>query len=422
METGIIGTSIWQQNTRLLERLTIDREDRTEQLRHLKRALGADELIYLATCNRVEFIYARTQSTESRPLHRLIDFFFRSGRGRVSFFPNDFYSYSGRDAVRHLFRTVASLDSLVLGETQIAGQFKDAWSDAGSAGLSGPTLDSLAAEALQVSRRVRQETRLGDGSLSMASLACRELKSALTADGDSRIALVGAGPMTHKLAKYIREAGLGRLLFVNRTFARAQSLADEFDGMVMSLDAFLASPSPVEAIISATASTTSVFDRAFLDRLPSSGKPVLCVDLALPRDFSAEFADNPRTTLVDIPLLKSREQHNLRRKFTESARADEIVGDAVARFLRHRLEDSIKPILSDSYHRSLALAERALDDLFAGKLNHLGEHERQAVRSLVGKLVGHSSYGPGRALSDRLLSLQDAVFFDIFDENRKKTG
>ncbi|HOZ06972.1 MAG TPA: glutamyl-tRNA reductase [candidate division Zixibacteria bacterium] len=421
MELGIIGTSIWQQNMRLLETLTIDREGKLDRLVQLKAALGVDELIYLSTCNRVEFIFAsRENGSTARVLHRLIDFFFAGGRD-ISFFPNDFYQYSGRDAVRHLFRTVASLDSLVVGETQITGQFKEAAREATEAGLSGTLLDVLTKEALAVAKRVRTETSLGDGAVSMASLAYSELEAAL---GDRRerptVALVGAGAMTSKMARYIAKAGLAELVFVNRTADKAASLAREFGGRGMGLAEFLTTPPPVDAILSATASPAFVFTHEHLEKLSAGRPPVLCIDLAIPQDFSPEFGRDPRAVLVDIPALKTREQRNLRRKFVESSRANEIVGEAVQAFLRNRLEVSMKPILRDSYEQSLELANRALDDFFEKKLCELSREQKEHLRTLVIKLIGHSSFGPARLLSNHLVDLQDQFLFDMLGESRKE--
>lgn len=421
MELGIIGTSIWQQNMHLLENLTLSREGKLEGLAQLKAALGVDELMYLSTCNRVEFIFASSESgSTTRVLHRLIDFFFAGGRD-ISFFPNDFYQYSGRDAVRHLFRTVASLDSLVVGETQITGQFKEAAKEASEAGYSGPMLDTLAAEALSVAKRVRTETNLGDGAVSMASLAFCELQKTFANRTEwPTVALVGAGPMTSKMARYIAKASLAKLLFVNRTVAKAESLAREFGGQAMSLAQFTEEAPKVHAIVSATASSSFVLDYEYLAKLDDSHAPVLCIDLAIPQDFSPEFSRDPRVILVDIPALKNRGQHNLRRKFVESSRASEIVSEAVQAFLRNRLEISMKPILRDSYQQSLTLAQRALDDLFEKKLSDLPEEQKEHLRTLVTKLIGHSSFGPARILSNHLVDLQDQLLFDILGESRKE--
>lgn len=421
MELGIIGTSIWQQNMRLLETLTVDREGKIERLVQLKAALGVDELIYLSTCNRVEFIFSTSQGGASaRVLHRLIDFFFAGGRD-ISFFPNDFYQYTGRDAVRHLFRTVSSLDSLVVGETQITGQFKEASREAAEAGLSGPILDTLTKEALAVAKRVRSETSLGDGAVSMASLAFSELERTLADRTEAPVvALIGAGPMSSKMARYLTKAHLAQVLFVNRTVEKAQKLAEEFDGRAMSLSQFLEEAPRVDAIVSATASTSFVFTHEYLEKLERSALPVLCIDLAIPQDFAPEFGRDSRVAMVDIQTLKNKEQHNLRRKFVESSRANEIVGEAVQAFLRGRLEVSMKPILRDSYEQSLTMAHRALDDLFEKKLAELPDDQKDHVRNLVIKLIGHSSFQPARILSNHLIDLQDQLLFDMFGESHKE--
>ncbi|MBI5267194.1 MAG: glutamyl-tRNA reductase, partial [candidate division Zixibacteria bacterium] len=364
MKFGIIGTSIWQQNMPLLERLTIDREIRTIELARLKELIGADELVYLATCNRVEFLYVSKDHRDSaRRLHRLIDFFFR-GKADTAFFPNDFYHFTDREAILHLFRTAASLESLAVGETQIAGQLKQAAQDAVDSGLSGEGLSAIIERALLVAKRVKRETTIGSGAISMASLAATELESHLRQVPNATIALVGAGPMTRKMAKYIQEKNIGNLLFVNRTIEKAELLAAEFGGQARTLGEFVNASGPVDAIVTATAATEPVFDKDFLNRLPRRGHRVVCVDLAVPRDFCPECMTDERITLIDIPHLKSTSEGNLRQKFVEVSKANQIVREAVTEYLADRIEVSLKPIFHDSYRESLALANRALDDLF----------------------------------------------------------
>ncbi len=413
MKFGIVGTSIWQQNMPLLERLTVDRETRAAEIARLKHLLGVDELVYLATCNRVEFIYATSSKiAPGKLLHRLIDFFFRDQRD-ICFFPNDFYHFTGREAILHLFRTASSLESLVVGETQITGQLKQAHQDALDCGVAGTVISGLINEALQVAKRVKRETDLGIGALSMASLAASELSVQLEKAADPVIALVGAGPMTSKMAKYILENKVGHLLFVNRTVSKAEALAVEFGGTAISFDEFVANPDSVDAIVSATSATEPVFDASFLNRISERATPVVCVDLAVPRDFSVDFSSDPRVSLIDIPYLKSRGNGNLRQKFVEAGKANEIVRDAVNQYLADRVELTLKPIFADSYQESLELANRALDDLFTTKLTNLDDDGRRAVKRLVTKLIGHSSFQPVKMLSDRLATQAELTITEL---------
>lgn len=418
MEFGIIGTSIWQQNLKLLERLTVDRDSRTEALCQLKDYLSLDELIYLSTCNRVEFVYISSgRYSGSKLLHRLIDFFFRDQQG-FGFFPNDFYHYTGREAVAHLFRTTASLESLVVGETQIAGQYKEAYMEALATGLAGNALKDISEEALLVAKKVKRETSVGSGSVSMASLAADEL--AKVCGEESTIALIGAGAMTVKLARYILDHKLGSLLFVNRTREKAESLAEQFGGRAVSLDDFIAEPPRINAIVSATAAPGALFDARFLDALPPSDAPVICIDLAIPKDFGACFNDSPKVKLIDIAYLRSACTVNLRQKFIETGKANEIVRAAVNDYMSDRIEVSLKPIFTDSFQESMQLAKRALDDLFAKKVTAISDEDKDAIYRLVTKLIANSAYQPAKVLSDKLANLSGDI--DLTELRRRKTA
>lgn len=406
----------------LLECLTVNRDDTRDVLPRLKAALDLEELVYIATCNRVEFIYLTSGEGEWRGanlLHRLIDFFFVGSR-KTSFFPNDFYHYTGREAVTHIFRTTSSLDSLVIGETQIAGQVKTAHQEAAESGLCGPALEKLISEALNVARKVKRETSIGEGALSMASLATYELQEALGSEENPLIALIGSDAMRTKIAKYINGSLGGNLVFVNRTIERAKILAEQFGGTAMTLDDFRENPGPVQAVVSSTAATEPVFDSAFLDKLNHLGSPVVCIDLAVPRDFSIDFNDSGLVKLIDIPMLKSKGKGSLRNKFVEASKANEIVRSSVNQFLSSQIETSIKPIFYNSYKEALQLAEKALDDLFDKRAKALGREERMAVTRLVTKLIGHSSFQPAKMLSNFLVEVQsDLSFGELFPQPRK---
>jgi len=420
MSVGIIGTSIWQQNNRLLHRLTINPESRQTKLAELKSALGVDELIYLSTCNRIEILYSVSNPIQpSQILHRLIDFFFK-GKNDIPFFPNDFYNLHCRDAVLHLFRMVSSLESLVIGETQITGQFKQAYYDAGNYGLVGSTLDYLAQRALLVARNVKRKTSIGRGSLSMASLAGDALLSRLSDIQNPIIALIGAGPMSSKLAKYIKDSFRGKLLFVNRTVNKAAELARKFGGSAVSLDKFLQSPAKIDAIVSATSSDKPIFAGSFLEKLDKKRLPKLCIDLAIPRDFSADFDSFPGIELIDIPQLKSHHQGNLREKFIEAGRANEIIQEEVNRYLSDQIEISLKPIINESFRESIAIANKALDKLFTNKLTTLDKKQQDAVYQLVSKLIGHSSFQSIRLLSEHMVEAQGRLDPDSISIPKKQ--
>lgn len=399
---GLIGTSVWQQNTALLERLTINRDEIERVLPELKKCLKVNELVYLSTCNRVEFLFTTSGQVHSAQiLHRLIDFFFRHSKD-ISFFPNDFLVFQGRAAVGHLFRVASSLESVVVGETQIAGQLGEALAQSQNCGVCGPTLEDLVLKALLASRRVRRETNIGAGAVSMASLAFDAISSHLADNKFARVALVGSGPMTRKMAVYLTEAGFDNLLFVNRTLEAIRPIAESFSSPCMSLDEFQATLPQVDAIVSATAAPDALFGAAFCGQLRQADRPVLCVDLAIPRDFAPECASNPNIRLIDIPSLKAAGNRNLREKFVEAGKANDIVRDEVAKYFAGQVHVTMKPLFHQCREESLEMAHRTLNDLFDGRLKSLSESDRRVITELVEKVVNHSSSLPARLLSDHL--------------------
>lgn len=422
MEYGIIGTSIWQQNMPLLETLTLERENKEQKLLEIKEALLVDELIYLSTCNRVEFIYTiKDKAASNHILHRLIDYFFSDGR-EINFFPNDFYHYNEKEAITHLFRTVSSLESLVVGETQITGQFKTAFQEAMELNTIGPHLEKLANEALNIAKTIKRETGIGTGHQSMASLAADEIKKYIGNKENQRIALIGAGEMTVKFAKYIQKENLGEILFVNRSFDKAEKLAAEFSGTPLSLEDFKATPPQVHAIASATACQHAIFDKSFIDRLPTIEQSLLAIDLAIPRDFSDDFNKDSRICLIDIPTLKIKANGNIRKKFVEAGKANDLIKESVMNFVSKGLEVSIKPIFHHSFKESIQMAHHALDDLFAKRVTSLEKEDQDAIKNLVTKLIGNASFQPSKVLSDRMAQAKTNLNFEILDKSQKESA
>ncbi len=134
----------------------------------------------------------------------------------------------------------------------------------------------------------------------------------------------------------------------------------------------------------------------FLNHLKKSDQPIICVDLAIPRDFADAFNYNDAVTLIDIHVLKSHVQGNLRQKFIEAGKADEIVRTSVNKFMSDRIEVSLMPVFQDSYQESIELAREAIDDLFANRKSNLPIEEKERVMRLVTRLVGHSAFQPAR--------------------------
>ncbi len=423
-EIGIIGATVTQGNLQLLERLTLPADERAPALPELKQALGVDELVYLATCNRVEFIYSGPNGQSASAVrNRLLDYFFEGGR-QIRFSHGDLFALRGTDAIRHIFRVTASLESMVIGETQITGQIKTALGIALQTATAGLHLEKLITEALLIARKVRNETKIGSGSLSMASLVIGELQKGATFTKDSTIALIGAGEMTVKMAAYLSKLLPAQILFVNRTKEKAETLAARFSGRSVSLERFISDPGKIDAIISATSSPQAVFDQGFLDKLRDKNEHVICVDLAIPRDFAPDYDESEVITLIDIPRLNENKDKNLRGKFRELDKSSEIIETATLEFVSSFIEDTLKPALEQTREESLQFAREKCDRLFSERLIQFSSEERELVYDLMKKVLGRAHAKQSRAFAGHLSRLNETPAIDDVDKsvNTGKNG
>jgi glutamyl-tRNA reductase len=401
LKTGVVGASIHQAPLELLSALTVAPENRDRRLSELKAAAGFSELVYLATCNRVEFIF---QNLEDRPIHvsrnRILDFFFKDRQG-VSFAPENFYVHSGIEAARHLFTVAAALDSLVIGEAQVLGQVKEAWSGATESGRAGDGLAPAFRAAFHCAKRVRRETEIGTHKLSMVSLAAEVIREFTREVPGARIAVVGAGAMTAKLAEAAQEAGAGALLFVNRTVAKIEELAGGH--RTMALEDFRNDPPAVDAVLTATSSPLAIFGREEAETLLHAGdpnRPFLFLDLAIPRDVADDVAQIANVRLWHLGTLRDLAGRNRRERFRAADRAREIVDEEVGRYHDKVVESMLSPLFGQTQDEAMAFAQSGLDALLAGRLEHLSPEDKESVRYWVlNKLVPGVVHLPLKALA-----------------------
>jgi glutamyl-tRNA reductase len=404
LRLGLVGVSIHNAPLELLSGLTIPREQRAERLRALAETCGFEELAYVATCNRVEFFFV---TAEERAIHvsrnRLLDFFFSSG-DKIHFQPENFYFSQGVEAARHLFTVASALDSLVIGEAQILGQVKDAFAEAEEAGLTGETLRRVFQAAFRCAKKVRRETEIGAKRVSMVNLAAAYIGEFMSGAEDCSVALVGVGPMTAKLAEMFRDHGVGKLYFVNRTVEKAGELAQQWNGMAVALDEFLAAPYAVDCICTATASTDAIFDRETTERILAAGdpnRPFLFVDLAIPRDVSDDVSGIANVHVCHLGTLRDLSMKNRRERFVAADRAREIIGEEVGRFHKDVVEVTLAPLFDETQKQADEFACAGLEGLFAGKLAHLKEADKEAIRYWVmNKLVPQVLHMPVKRIAD----------------------
>ncbi|MBD3298534.1 MAG: glutamyl-tRNA reductase [candidate division Zixibacteria bacterium] len=401
---GVIGSSIRGGNISLLSALTIPEGDRPQRLQELKEACGFSELVAVFTCNRVEFYYiADGDEPATGRRNKLLDFFLRDNP-QVSFEPSDIYCHSAFRALKHLYRVAGSLDSMMVGEAQVLGQVKKAFSDAREMGLCANQMESVFTEAFRVAKKIRRETPLGEHTVSMVSLVVGEVECHLYGRDHSIIALVGVGPMTEKLAAHFKARDDVELIIVNRSTDRGAALAEKFNAKAMSITDFVNHAPAVDVVFSATAAPHTILGQQEVQALLAnrdSDLPLLLIDLAIPHDIDATVAEMRNVVYRDIPRFRQTADKNRRERFKAVDQAERIVDIEVGRAHRQNAERQFRPVFASALNEAMAYAHAGLDRLFDSKLQDLDDSERKNLTHFVEKLVRYTNNLPVSALAEQ---------------------
>ena len=265
MTLALIGVNHKTAPIELRERIAISRDDLPEVTRALAGVPGVSECMIVSTCNRVEILAA----IES-PAVDLFGFPAESQFGLDGAVLKDhLYEHRDQEAVRHLFRVAASLDSMVVGEPQILGQVKEAFAVARTAGTVGAQLEHLLQSAFAAAKRVRSETEIGSNSVSIASVAVDLARKIFGSLNGRTVFLVGAGKMSELAARHLVQQGAGAILVTNRTLARARTMAEEFNGRVIPFEQLYDAASEADIVITSTGAPHAIFRREHGAGLPA---------------------------------------------------------------------------------------------------------------------------------------------------------
>jgi glutamyl-tRNA reductase len=295
------------------------------------------EVALLSTCNRTE-LYAVTDDDGQA----LADWLAThpgagsdSGAGPGQALHAYLYRHRDGDAVRHLFRVATGLDSLVLGEPQILGQVKHAWATARGAGTLGGQLDRLFQHAFVTAKRARTETRIGNSPVSVASVAVRLAQESFAQPSDSTVLLIGAGETIELAARHLAQARVKQLLVANRTYAHAQDLAARHGGVALPLDELDRHLFLADIVFSATASRTPILSKAQVAAALAARRhrPMLLLDLAVPRDIAPDAATLKDAFLYSVDDLERAVEDNRRNRREAADEAEAIVDLQVARYV-----------------------------------------------------------------------------------------
>ena len=344
MNIVLIGLSHKTAPVEVRERVAFNPTLITDALSTLVDQEVIDEGLIVSTCNRVELV-ASTQLASDRGISRLTDFLCEFHRMPETSLGGHLYRHAGSDAVKHMFRVASSLDSMVIGESQILGQVKEAYQAAITAGTVGRILSQLMHRTLSVAKRIRTETAIAQHPVSISSVAV-ELAGKIFGDlSDKTVLLVGAGEMGEAAARSLMDAGSSRLIVTNRTSERAEEIAREFGGGAINFEAFYDVLPSADIVLCSTGAPNYVIKLDETRRALKSRRrgPILFIDISVPRNIDPASADLDNAFHFDIDDLTSVVQANLGEREREARTADIIIESEVQTFLKQLRSLDIGP-------------------------------------------------------------------------------
>jgi glutamyl-tRNA reductase len=396
-----LGVSFRRAPVELLERLAFTDDDLTKAYPFALDQPGIEEVVILSTCNRVEIYGAvATYHAGFLGLKRVLSETRGVGADELS---DPLYSHWERDAADHLFEVAAGLDSMVLGETQIHAQVREALRRAASEGGAGAALTGVFHAASRAGRRVRQETSLGAAPDAFVALGADLAADALGDLGGRDVVVVGAGQMAALAVKHLHQRGVGRTRILNRSVEHARSLAMRTDAAHGDLDQLPDALPHADLVVSATGAAGHVIDADMVTAVMQrrDGRPLVFVDLAVPRDIEPACAHIEGVTLLDIAALRDVVAQHSPETAADITQARQLVDDEVGRWIARRRGDELAPVIKALRRHGDAVVHAELDRVRT-RLEGLDPAEREAVESAVRGVAAKLLHDPIVGMKERI--------------------
>lgn len=417
MNLALVGINHRTAPVEVRERMSIPESRLQEAVTDLVHREGIKEGLILSTCNRVEVIASARDGVAPDPIIR--KFLADHHECNLKLYENHFYLYREREAIEHLFRVASSLDSMIVGEPQILGQLKQAYSAAREAGALNGTLNEISLQALAVARKVRRNTAIGESAVSV-SYAAVELARKIFGDLTGKTILVlGAGKMSEIAARNLIRSGAGSILVANRTYDRAVELAQAFHGTAIRIEQMLDHVEKADIVICSTAAPHYVIHRHHAEQWLAARKnrPMFFVDISVPRNIDPEINELDNAFVYDIDDLGHVVEANKKQREREAIWAEEIIQHEVQKAMKRLASREIVPTIVALERRLEAIRANEIDR-YRGRLGDLTPQQREAVDALTHGILNKIIHGPitelksgvGRPEQSSLVSLVRKMF------------
>jgi glutamyl-tRNA reductase len=393
MAIVLVGVNHKTAPVEVRELLAFSDKASAEGLRTLVDGEVIREGLIVSTCNRVEILTATTAEQLQHGTHRITDFL-NSARGLpAGFLAKHLYSHTDDQAVRRLFRVASSLDSMVLGEPQVLGQVRRAYSLAVEAGTAGRVLNRLVHHTFRVAKRIRTETGIAANAVSISYMAVELGKKIFNSLKGHTVMLIGAGEMAELALRHLVNAGASRVLIANRTEESARRLANEFGGEVIPFEQLAEFLPEADVVICSTAAPEYVVTEPLTRQVRERrrNRPTCFIDISVPRNIDPAVGQLPNVFIFDIDDLESVIASNIREREREAERAELIVQSEVMQFQQSLRVMDIGPTIGALRQKLQELARGEMERQ-RSRLGSLTPEQETAIEALLMATVNKISH------------------------------
>ncbi len=424
MEIVLIGLNHKTASIGLRERVAFTPEQAREAAGQLRSRGILEESLVFSTCNRSELygVPRETAADSAGALELFVASFHQLSHDELD---GSLYRHRDSQAVRHLFRVAAGLDSMLLGEAEILGQVRDAYQIALDRGETGPVLNRMFQAALEVGKRVRNETEVGTRPVSVAFAGVKLAERIFGKLNNHRALILGAGATSEQVVKHLCDRGIKKLRVLNRTPEHAVDLAARFGGEVVPWENLAAALDWPDLIVTSVSSTEPILTRAILNKAMSArgNRALLLIDLGVPRNVSPDAGNLYNTYLYNVDDLTEIVEQNKKARVAEIPRAEAIIDEQVDKFLHWQAGVAAGAVLGDLRKKLEAEREAFVEERLAS-MSHLSESDRAQVAAMLQDLLDRVVINPAermRGIPELRRKLQNyEALRDMFRLDREK--
>jgi len=365
--------------------LHIDLENQKDRLQTLKKAMGLKELMFLSTCNRVEFMFVTQDEVNREFLVQLFSNLYPSfSAEQVKRYATIRELHSGMNAVNHQLSVASSLDSMIVGEREIITQVRGAYEASKGMKLSGDLIRILNRHTIQTAKKVYTETSIARKPVSVVSLAYHRLKD-MNVPLDSRILIIGAGVTNTNMSRFLRKHGFTKFDVFNRTLSKAEKLANDLSGNAHRLSDLKTFDQGFDVIITCTGSENHIISPAIYEQLLAGEKTnKVVIDIAIPQDLSPTIKEQHPVTHISVELLQKISNENLKARAKEVTHVEEILSEALTEFEFIHHNRSVELAMREVPKKVKEIKAVAMNEVFQNELNEIDHESRELVEKIVG--------------------------------------